>query len=68
LTRKIRTHISALTHKNTQVLSAPKLPHNWRQCIEIVTGASRNIYKHVFAMNKLHDSFKLCSIIIPGTS
>jgi len=45
-----------MRHRNTHALSVPKLPHNWRQCLEIVIGARRNMHKHVFTMIKSRGS------------
>jgi len=43
------------------VLSAPQLPHTWRQCVEIIIDASWNMHRRVFTAIYPHK-------VVTGTS
>jgi hypothetical protein len=75
LTRKIlirccknRSLIFATRRRNTHVLSAPQLPHNWRKCVEIIAGWGWNMHRHIFTAIKSRGSLTSRNKTIPWTS
>jgi hypothetical protein len=55
------THF-ATRRRNTYVLSAPQLSHNWRWCAETETCTSWNMHRHVFTTIKSHGSLQVATM------